>query len=91
MISPREFAGWQAYRRLEPLGAQRADVPIAIAAAAIVSALTGVARSPADYLPKFEPARARPQTAAEQQAILRTKGRRRGNQHQQPGRDGKLR
>lgn len=66
----REFREWQAYDRIEPFGEERADLRMAILAT--VAAQVGGAKNarPADFLPRFEPAKKK-QTPEEMARLFR--------------------
>lgn len=53
-ITSREFAEWIAYCGIEPFGPERAELSIAIAAAAICNCLGAKNLTPKDLIPDFE-------------------------------------
>jgi hypothetical protein len=71
-ISAREFAEWCAFDRLDPIGAERADLRAGIIASTVHNVHRGQRQRPSrpvDFMPKFE-RRGRRQTAEEMQAEL---------------------
>lgn len=69
-VDSRELTGWIAADRIEPIGPERFDMPIAILCNIMARAHGALNSKPADYMPVFI---SRPrQTDAEMQAILRT-------------------
>lgn len=56
-MSNREFVEWQAYFRLEPFGAERADLRAGIVAATVANVAggrrKGQAVKPGDFMPDF--------------------------------------
>lgn len=72
-----EIAQWQAYEQVTgPLGAERADLHMAILAAVVANTASRRNRKPADFLPKWD--RARQQSWQEQLAIVKALHRRMG-------------
>jgi len=69
-VNSREFAEWQAYRRIEPWGLERGDLNAAMVCAVIanVNAAKGRRYKPSDFMPRFDAPRR--QSAEEMQRRL---------------------
>ena len=50
----REFAEWIAYDRLEPIGAVRDDIRMAILATVVARGAGSKTAKPKDFMPKFD-------------------------------------
>lgn len=57
-MSSREFAEWQAYDQIEPIGGHRADVLTALLASVVANAAGGRKNrkpfTPAEFMPKWQ-------------------------------------